>query len=213
MGTTKLALYQRAILHCRATPITSLSEDVEVRRLCDLHYDAVLTHMMESGFWTHAMRSVEITENTGVTPAFGYTYAHDMPSDFIRLYTVSASEFYKPPLDYHTSGSAYLIEGGYIWANVTPLYMRYTSNDSSYGLDLTKWTDRLAEATSVELAYRICPKLTGSAELTGELDQKRRETLGKAQTLDSLQQPTQTGRAGSWMRSRHAGRYGPYRDE
>ena len=42
MGTTQLEIYQRAILHCKQTPVTSLAEANEARRLCDVHYAPVL---------------------------------------------------------------------------------------------------------------------------------------------------------------------------
>ena len=40
--TSKLEIYQRAILHFGQTPVTSLVENTEARRLCDLHYEPVL---------------------------------------------------------------------------------------------------------------------------------------------------------------------------
>lgn len=206
MGTTKLEIYQRAILHCKQTPVTSLTENNEARRLCDVHYDATLQCLMEGGFWTHAMRTVEITVNEAVTPAFGYAYAFDLPSDMVRKYVVSTSETMEPPLDFTTGGTAYLIEGGYLWADTTPIYIRYTSKDSSYGLDLTKWPERLTEAAATELAYRIAPKLTGSSELKSELFNLKADTLGKANTYEALQQPTQRGRPGRWVTDRFSDR-------
>jgi hypothetical protein len=105
MGTTRLEIYQRAILHCKQTPVTSLGEANEARRLCDVHYAPMLQCIMEAGFWTHAMRTTEITVNAGVSPAFGYAHAHDMPSDLVRKYAVSASETMEPPLDYQAGGT------------------------------------------------------------------------------------------------------------
>ncbi len=206
MGTSKLEIYQRAILHCKQTPVTSLVEANEARRLCDVHYAPMLQCIMEGGFWTHAMRTTEITVNAGVTPAFGYAYAFDIPSDFVRKYVVSNSQTMNPPLDHQTGGTAYLIEGGYLWADSTPIYLRYTSNDSSYGLDLTRWPERLTEAACVELAYRIAPKLTGSSELKSELFNLKADTLGKANTFEALQQPAQVSRAGRWVTGRFSGR-------
>lgn len=202
MGTSKLEIYQRAIVHCKQTPVTSLSENNEARRLCDLHYAPMLQSLMEAGFWTHAMRTAEITVNTSVTPAFGYAYAHDIPTDFVRKYVVSASETIDPPLDYHSDGRAYLIEAGYLWSDATPLYLRYTSNDSAYGLDLSRWPERLTEAACTELACRIVPKLTGSSELQSNLMSLKAMALGKANTFEALQQPTQTSRPGRWMSDR-----------
>ena len=206
MATTKLEIYQRAILHCKQTPVTSLSENNEARRLCDIHYAPMLQSLMEAGFWTHAMRTARITVNDSVTPAFGYAYAHDVPADFVRRYTVSASDTLDPPLDYQSDGRAYLIEGGYLWSDVTPLYLRYTSKDSSYGLDLARWPERLTEAACTELAYRIVPKLSGSSEQRGELMRLKQDALGKANTYEALQQPALAGRAGRWVTGRFSGR-------
>lgn len=206
MATSRLEIYQRAIVLCRQTPVTSLSENNEARRLCDIHYAPMLQSLMEAGFWTHAMRTTRITANDSVTPAFGYTYAHDMPADFVRKYVVSASETLDPPLDYHTDGSAYLVEGGYLWSDVTPLYMRYTSSDADYGLDLGRWPERLTEAACTELACRIVPKLTGSSELQGHLMSLKAMALGRANTFEALQQPAQTSRPGRWMSDRFSNR-------
>ncbi|MEO1159241.1 MAG: hypothetical protein AAFW74_02150 [Pseudomonadota bacterium] len=206
MATTKLEIYQRAILHCKQTPVTSLGENNEARRLCDLHYAPMLQSLMEAGFWTHAMRTARITENDSITPAFGYAYVHDIPADFVRKYSVSASETLDPPLDYHSDGSAYLIEGGYLWSDVTPHYLRYTSNDAAYGLDLGRWPERLTEAACTELACRIAPKLTGSSELQGNLMSLKALALGKANTFEALQQPAQAGRPGRWVSDRFSGR-------
>jgi len=206
--TTKLQLYKRAAHHVGHTPPASLTEAVEVRRACDDHYDDVLDHMLEHGFWTDAMRSVEITENTAVTEEFGFSYAHDLPTDYVRKYVISASEFFDPPLDQFNGGDAYLIEQDYIWSNVTPLYMRYVSNDTSFGLDLTKWTERMAEAASLELASRICKRVTGSESEKERLMKAAERALGNANTFDSLEQPTQTGRSGRWVNSRNGRRGG-----
>jgi hypothetical protein len=206
MATSKLEIYQRAILHCKQTPVTSLSENNEARRLCDVHYEPMLQSLMEAGFWTHAMRSVEIAANESVTPAAGYAHAHDLPADFVRKYVVSASDTMDPPLDYLGDGRAYLIEGGYLWCDVTPLYLRYTSNAPGYGLDLTQWPERLAEAACTDLAYRIAPKLTGSSELQHNLMSLKSMALGQANTFEALQQPTRTSRPGRWLTDRFSGR-------
>jgi hypothetical protein len=202
MGTTKLALYQRAAGHCKTTAPSTLTENLKVRRLLDLHYQPAMDMLMEGGFWNCAMRSVKITENATISEAFGYTYAHDIPTDLVRIYTVSSSDTFDPPLDEQMGGYGYLLEGQKIWADVTPIYLRYTSDGSDYGTDLTRWTERMAEAMALELAYRVAPELTGSDQLTGLLMRLKEEALGKANTFDALQQTSKTAREGRWTQSR-----------
>lgn len=208
MGTTKLQLYKRACVLMEQTPISALTDSVESRRRLDDHYDDVLAWLMEQAFWRCAMRTVEITENTGVAPAFAFEYAHDIPSDFIKRFVISASEFLDPPLDQQSQGNAYLMEGGYIWANVTPIYMRYLSNDSSYGYDLTKWTEGMANAFAHELAARTAPFLTGSKETANDLHKDAIMLSGKAATFDAMQQATQVTREGRWTKNRFASNRG-----
>ncbi len=169
MSTTQLQIYKRAILLCRQTPITALTDTVESRRLCDVHYDDTLQCIMEGGFWTCALRTIEMTLDTAVDAAFGFDYAHTMPTDFVRWQMVSAYDALTDQLDEMDGGKAFRIEGGYLWATTTPVYMRYVSNDAAYGLDLTKWSERMAEAASLELAARICAKLSGSDSMEDRL--------------------------------------------
>lgn len=207
MGTTKLKLYRNAIRNCEQTPISDLTENVESRRRCDDFYDDVLVWILEQQFWLSSMRTVQIDVNAAVTPAFGYDYAHDKPADFVRRETIASDEFLQYPLDEHQGGAAYRIEGDYIWSNVTPIYMRYVSNDAAYGLDLTKWTDGMAEAFGYELGARVCPFLTGSTDKAEELHEKAVEKAGRAGTFDSLQQTTGRLREGNWT-GRRFGRSG-----
>ncbi len=208
MGTTKLQLYKRACILMEQTPISALTDAVESRRRLDDHYDDALAWLMEQGFWRCGMRTVEITQNEAVSPAFAFEFAHDMPSDFVKKYVISASEFLDPPLDEQSAGNAYLIEGGYLWANVTPVYMRYLSNDSSYGLDLTRWTEGMANAVAHELAARAAPFVTGSKELANELHDDALALAGRAGTFDAMQQTTQATREGRWTKNRFASNRG-----
>ena len=208
MGTTKLQLYKRACVHMEQSPISALTDNVEVRRRLDDHYDDALLWLMEQGFWRTGMRTVEITVNEAVSPAFSFEYAHDMPIDFVKRLIVSSSEFLDPPLDEQSAGNAYLMEGGYLWANVTPIYMRYLSNDSSYGLDLTLWTEGMANACSCELAARAAPVVTGSKETGKELHEEATMLASRAATFDAMQQPSQRHREGRWTSDRFSSRFG-----
>lgn len=208
--TTKLQLYKRAALHLKQTPPSSLTEDIECRRIFDVHYDDVLKWFLENGFWTSAMRTMEITENTDITPGFGYSHVHDFPADYVRKHTISLSEFMDPPLDNSFGGTGYLIENNQIWTDSTPIYMRYVSNDSLYGTNLDRWTDKMAEAFSLELAVRSAGKLTGSEEKHEKLKEQGLMALGVANVHDSLEQPTQMGRQGRWVGNRFGRRTREY---
>ena len=75
MATTKLAVYNQALIQLKQSSLVSLTEEIEARYVLDTLYDAVTKEMLEKGHWTFAMRSVEITQDTAITPAFGYSKA------------------------------------------------------------------------------------------------------------------------------------------
>lgn len=208
MGTTKLQLYIRACILMEQMPVSTVSDNVEVRRRLDDHYDDVLAWVMEQGFWRTGLRTAELALNTGVAAAFGFEYAHDIPTDFVKQYVVSASDALHPPLDGQSNVKPYRMEGGYVWANTTPIYMRYLSNDAAYGLDLTLWTEGMANGCAHELAARAAPVVTGSTEKADKLHEEATGLISRAATFDAMQQPTMATREGRWTGNRFASRRG-----
>jgi hypothetical protein len=112
---TKLQLYNQALLHLRESTLVDLNEARESRRNLDVVYDDVLKLMLEAGFWKFAMRSIQITADTSITPAFGPSFAFDKPTDWVKTYFVSASETFDPPLD------GWLEESNLFFADINPI--------------------------------------------------------------------------------------------
>src|SRR5688572_33121578 len=96
--TSKLDLYNQALLILGERRLASLSEAREPRRALDDAWDSSLRFCLEQGFWNFAMRAIEAQASASVVPTFGYAHAFTKPSDWIRSYQVSASETFDPPL-------------------------------------------------------------------------------------------------------------------
>jgi len=200
--TTKLAVYNLALSHLRETKLAAVDEAREARYALDDWWDQTLAWMLEAGFWKFALRSVRIDTDPDVTEAFGLAYPFSKPTDWVRTYQISASEMMEPPLE------DWVEEGGYLWANVDPIYMRYVSNDASYGMSMARWSARFVDALAFRLAYNTCPRITGSSDsLIKALGDYSDSALSKALSFEAMREPNRRPPEGKWNQSRHGSRW------
>lgn len=202
--TTKLDIFNQALLHLRESALSSLSENREARRVLDTFYADVLSFCLEAGFWKFAIRTIKIDADAAITPEFGPQYAFNKPTDWVKTYAVSASETLVPPLD------DWLEESNLFFSNVTPIYLRYVSNaDPGYGFDLTRWTSKFTKAVVMELAWRICPKVTGSSDAKkDDIEKDKVKAMAEAKAFEALREPSRHPPQGRWNSSRFARRNG-----
>lgn len=174
---TQLGLYNAALLEIGDRGLVSLTEDVEARRVLDLCYADTVAGCLEAGGWNFATRTIRADADPAVTPAFGFSHVFAKPDDWIRTSALSLDETFAVPL------TRYLDDVDYWSADATPIYVRYVSDDPSWGLDLTLWPRSFARYVELELAWRICERLTQNAskrELIGRgRDQAKRSALNK----------------------------------
>lgn len=202
---TILSVKNMALIQMKASPLADVSETNEASLVLDTLWDEVLKEMLEAGFWKFAMRTVEITEDNDVSPAFGMAYAFNMPDDWVRTYLVSLSETMDPPLD------PYEEEANLLFADATPLYLRYVSNaDPDFGGDLDRWTARFTKAMAFKLATRAAPKAMGASDSALERLRKDEEmAVLEALGFEAQREPAKRPPAGRWVSQRF--RY-PFRD-
>jgi hypothetical protein len=157
---------------------------------------------LSAGSWNFAMETVKADADTGVTPEFGYTEVFAKPSDWLRTIGVSADErFTFPLLDYYDDST--------FWsADVTPVYIRYVSNDTGLGLDLTRWPTTFARFVELELADRVSIALTQNESLRERVGKLRDKARKRALSIDAMNEAQPKFRPpGSWTQAR-GGRLG-----
>lgn len=194
---TKLGLYNGALLLIDERKLASLTENREPRRALDDAYDQALRYCLEQGLWNFAMRAVQIDASASVEPTFGFNNAFTKPDDFIRLQQIADNERFEPPL----LGNSVVDEPNYWFANCDPLFVRYVSDDTAYGLDLSIWPATFTNYVEHHLAVRVCKRVTGkeaSDSLKNDLKRARADARGK----DAMNEPVGFPPAGTWSRSR-----------
>jgi hypothetical protein len=195
--TTKLGLINAALLEIGHTTIADTGEAVESGRIANLVYDQVVVECLSAGSWNFAMETIKADADTGVVPNFGFTEVFAKPSDFLRTIGMSADEYFAHPmLDYYDDQN--------FWsADSTPIYIRYVSDDTGLGLDLTRWPPAFTRYVELEIASRICPRLTESEAKLERIAKDRTAARKRALNYDAMDEPQpKFAPMGSWNRSR-----------
>lgn len=197
---TKLGCYNQALLELKQRKLATLADANVSRRTLDDFWDSTVEYMLGEGLWNFAGRGMAIEHSTDVEPSFGFTYAVEIPEDFVRLIAIAGNGDMWPTLD------RYHIESGYWHVFVDPLYVRYVSNHTDYGGDLSLWTPAFERAVALELSHRVAPHITGmSTSALDALEKKAKRALSNARTKDAVEQAAERPPPGRLVNSRLQG--------
>jgi hypothetical protein len=195
----KLSLYNMALGHLGQKRVASLSEPIDVRRALDDFYDHAIRYAMEQGLWAFMVRTARQDASNDVTPAFGYLFAFPLPGDWVREVMVSTSETFQPPL------TRYAREASYLFADFTPIFTSYVSNDPQYGFNLGAWPAVFTEFVAIALARMTCKRITGDTALLkgpdGLINLEKRARID-ARSKDAMNLPPGFAPMSSWVRAR-----------
>ena len=202
MSTTQLEVYNEALLICGERSLASLTEAVETRRLLDhVWNNEGVRHCLEAGQWRFAMRTIELDYTSAVAPTFGLKRAFVKPTDWVVTSAVCEDEYFTSPL------LQYVDESGYWYADLDVIYVRYVSNDSLYGGDLTKWTAKFGDFAASHFASKIILKITSDEEKRESVMKYRKRMLMEAKNVDAMAEPTRFPPSGSWSNARRGGSF------
>ena len=194
---TKLGVWNRSLVALGHRRLSDTGEAVEAGRELTAVYDQVVAECVSAGSWNFAMETIEAAADTGVTPDFGYTEVFAKPTDWVRTIGVSQDEYFSYPL------LQYYDDDDFWSADSTPIYVRYVSNDTGLGLDLTRWPAAFTRFVELELAARVALKLTQSASLEESLEKKRDKARRTALNQDAMNEvQPRFPPPGSWTISR-----------
>lgn len=198
---TQLTLYNDALLLCGERFLSSLTEEREPRRLLDQVWTAgnAVRTCLEMGQWTFAMRTVQIDYDSNIEPDFGYQRAFEKPTDWVLTSSLCSDEFFRVPL------TRYIDEAGFWYADLDTLYVRYVSDDATYGSDFTLWPESFKDVVAAFLASKVVRKLTQSDDEEDRVRAILKKELAEAKNRTAMAQPTSFPPQGNWTASRQYG--------
>ena len=181
---TQLSIYNEALLLCEERTLASLSESRKPRFLLDQVWnDNGLRDCLSEGQWTFATRSISVTYDPNIQPAFGYIHAFQQPADFVRTCGVASDGYFNSAL------SQFADENGYWWGDMDTMFVKFVSSDPSYGLDLTLWPEYFTRFVEAHFATKIVGPLTHDNNLKMTLEKKREQTLDSARSKNGINEP------------------------
>ena len=179
----KLSIYNGALRELKETPLATLTDNRAIRKTLDTAYDEVVRFCLESGIWTFAMRDVAITQSG--TSSIGYGYTFTKPADFLKLAGIWSDSAFKTDID-----DEFDEYGGSWRTDYTTIYIKYVSNDASYGLDLDKWTGGFIAFVQKYLAFLIASTSTNSDTIKKQMFELAEDAKNKALEIDGWKKPT-----------------------
>lgn len=195
--TTQLSLYNNALALLGERSLASLSESREARRRLDAAWSRpAIDDCLSKGQWKFAMRTLEIACDPNFTTQFGYQYAFTRPADLIRVTSLCSDEYFNSPL------LRYQTEGAYWFADVEPIYVRYVSNDASYGGDLSLWPQNFCRYVEAYLADAIVEATVADKSMWQKVRALMKDNLTNALSTDAMEDPTAFPPSGAWVSAR-----------
>ena len=196
----KLDIFNRVLVKCGQRPLLSLSDARPEQRAIDRVYDSAVEKLIEGALWKFASRSEELQPSDTASTQFGYQYAYENPTDYVRVIRISDNERFRPTL------RDFMFEGDFLFADCSPLYLQYVSDDPAYGLDVGKWTPSFADALVDELVVRTSPFLMGAGvQQVEQFEKQAKRSFYMAKGRDAVNQPEGWVPSGRLVKARSGG--------
>ncbi len=191
MATSSVDICNSALILLGATPIVTLADNTKEAILCNHEYSKVLKEFLGGHPWNFATYRTEIAAD-GALPTgwWGWTYAHSLASDVIRVLDIEDSD----------TGLAWAVESGRkIMADHTPVRPVYIKNVT----DTTLFPAYFEKALVYQLAIRISYSLTQSATLIQQLRTDADMAVREARSFDAQEKSLQQVAAEEYINARY----------
>lgn len=198
MATSRLEIYNSALIICGERILKSLIEDRKPRRLLDHVWDNDgVDACLERGQWRFARRTVKFDYDTDQDTDFGFRRAFSKPSDWVTTSAMCSDEYFNTPL------LRYVDEADYWYADIDEIYVKYISNDSSFGGDLSLWPATFTDYVGAHFARKIVRALTQDDKRRKDVIDEEKFRLRLAKSNDAMTDPQQFPAPGNFVNSRY----------
>ena len=189
-------LYNDALSILGMEPLASNDADAHRKVMIDRVLDARLVEsLLEDVSWQFSITSDKIDYNSSIEPAWGYQYAFDKPTDYLRLEGIYADEYFRSPI------TSYHDEDTYLLCDYQTIYVQYVSSD--YLTNPNTWPAFFARLVAARMAKDAAGSIAGSDVRRADDEYLRR--FNNATTNDAIQSPPRKIREGSWVKARGRG--------
>ena len=195
--TTRLGVLNASMVLLGQPTVAALTDTSTWFKRALSQYDDVVRSLLEQHPWNFPAVCVQL-ERLAEEPVSSYAYAHNKPSDFLRINRVAPNNNAEDINDY-----PYDDQGGQILSDFEETFLWYISNKW-----LTKegsWPQVFADAVASEIRARVAPGPTKSDRKQETAVAHARMTLKKAKSFDASQKRAKQQPPGKWSRARRSG--------
>jgi hypothetical protein len=171
------------------TRLLSLADNNKAALICNEQFPKWRDEVLEMHNWSFALKRAALAQNA-TPPAFGWTKAYDLPSDFLRLAEVDQDS---------NCEIQYTIENGQILTDESTFNIVYVFPNT----DFSRWTAAFAEAMSFRAGRDLALALNQNSQLSLAMDQGLQRAIAAARGLNAQQKPAGELVASDWTNSRY----------
>jgi|GEM_PF-1235381 len=165
------------------------SEDSVEAIQCRLHYEQTRDALLRSHWWRFARARETLSANT-TAPTFEWTYAYDLPNDFLRMYL---EPYEDNSSGFHKSPYTYSLEGKQLLSDESSMQIRYIRKV----IDPNEFDPLFVEVLVLQLAIKLVMPLAQDKVLRREMQEElygRGGLMAKVRAMDNAETNT-LGRA------------------
>jgi len=157
-------------------------------------YNETLAGLLAAGHWKFASVKVKLGR-LSTAPAYGFDYAYELPSDWVRTNSVSNNDAGTGTMIYREGqvGSKRILE-----SSAEDIYLDYVKLET----DPNIMTPLFRKALILALAQILSISLASSNVMEEQLSKKAKRALGHALSVDALGSTPETRPRGSWVDAR-----------
>lgn len=182
--TSEVDICNLALDHLKEQNITSIeTPNTKVEAICANWYDHTRRVVLRKHIWNFAIKRASLARLT-TTPAFGWNYEYQLPTDFIRFVTIGEN-YPTRTEDYQLEGRKILVDDVLNSSTSTALKLKYI-----YDFTIVSQMDPLfINVLSVELAMNMSYRITGSSTNRRELRAILKEIAPESYSIDGMERP------------------------
>lgn len=167
--------------------IGALNEPTAEARACNQFYGHVLSTLLQDYPWRFAEKTTSLAEVANDKPA-AWARAYKRPVDCLKVLEVTPSNSGPTVGGARGAGGigyAHEIEGGTIYCDLSPAYLRHTCAIT----DPSRFPPLFVEALAWALAVRLAMPLTRDPKMRADAWQIAQQTKGAAEMADANEVP------------------------
>lgn len=162
--------------------IQALTDAGAEARACSQFYEHTRDVLLQAYPWRFAGVTAALAQVTNDRVG-KWLYAYARPTDCLKVRWLrpAYAEHEPPPTDQDELAIPYEVEGGVIYCNISPAFLRYTSAIT----DPTRFSPLFVDALSWHLAVRLAMPLTRDPKVRADAWNVAQQMTGQAQMMDA----------------------------